>query len=195
MMIFVFVLSCIYYASAAASTVRMTRSSYRFPLELTRLSGGEPIRGYGTLNIASMSSYNLVYHPGNGINRNRRIPIGDIVVGDEALGIHTDGSIWFPENSPDTQSPPTIVIPAAPYSSSLAGEISGFLICPLSDSDNILVINPPNATDYAFEGGIAYASLPPIGSNALLNHWFNATVRFVSDNDSAPTNVSDEFVP
>ena len=154
------------------------------------MSEGEPISGFASLDVWS-TSYTLAVH-GNAPNRNSGVPIRDIVIGDGARRLSADGLIWIPEDSPDTPSP-TIMIPAFPHSSPFGREVSSFLFSPFSESEDILVLSPSDATEYAYQGQITYTTLPVRGSTAPRNHWFRATVRVDSETQEPLRNG--DFVP
>ncbi len=99
---------------------------------------------------------------------------------------------------------PTIHIPVSARSS-FGRSILGILIAPVSETEDIVVINPSNAAEYAFEGELFYArhvQNPHWANTQYMNSWgVSAAIRVVSQlpgavaSEDHPFIAEDRFVP
>ena len=88
---------------------------------------------------------------------------------------------------------PTVVTAAGP-DSFFASQVQGFVVAPVSPTEGVLVINPPNPSQYAYEGEMFYTPLVPTPDHMRIHrsagYWtVDAVVRFVDDEIDVSTPV------
>ena len=198
-------------ATASTITLRTTRNNHRIPVEYIPLNGTPSFGGFGVLEIGSSGFYftpqiassnahlaGIVVHPALSV---------------EAQGVSlVNGSYNLTFNRPIrvlnesfANRNPLIHIPAGP-GSAFANSCSSFLITPVSEHEDEIIINPMNATEFAFGGEIFYATQIQHPHWAALQNmisWGVRTgIRIISGNARAgslpnqPADISnDRFVP
>ena len=171
---FVFLLICIHSTTGSMSStvIRMSRGSYRFPVEYIRRSGEQgTVSGFASLGITAQTY--SVAHPGH----NNSDHHGELRQGFVLNNVRYE----FPERDffwIDDQA--TLIIPASRRPSLFGRAVSSFLLYPVSETEDELVLNPSNPVEYAFEGRIVYAPITSPWSRGAFGDLFSSTVRLVT---------------
>jgi len=173
-------------AIASLSTViRMPRSSYVFPIQYI------PVEGNGTLNGSAIfqvyfSSFGFPLRGSSERFRNcsEFFQARGIVGGNEYRRmLDFDTPLMVPLNSDRP-----LRLPAGPNVESGQGMDcfrASFLLCPVSDTEDVLIINPSNPSRYAYEGLIFYTPIEVFESpTGPTNRWPIRTAARLMGGDS-----------
>jgi len=181
-------------------SIFINRNDPRFPLEFISVNDGRRLSGFGVMEIGASSffvrhessSFGLITQVAREVaTRGMSLSGGLLDFNFErAMGVFTAESPYYT----------TLHIPGAP-GSEFGRSIAGYLIAPVSESDDILVFNPTNPNEYALDGAIYYAPQyidPNLSLEENLRTWKISTGFRVAERGVAEASFEipdDRFLP
>ena len=176
----------------------------RFPVTFT--VGDEQVAGFAALNLVEYNSdfeYNRYEYHGHVRHLLRSatgVSIGSVGSPGGSLNISLPPRIEVLDRSVSVPNTNQRLGIAATPQSTLGQMIQGFLTTPITGTQTMIVFNPDNPENYAFEGQLFYASraFNPQWS-FLYGHtdlWgVNTAIRFTNGPLTAPIDDSSPFIP
>ena len=171
--------------TASNTVIRMQRGTYRFPIQFTDAGGDATVEGSGFLLPNEMHIL-LQRRPRDRIDGDsiQMQPRG-ILIGEYALTLDL-------ASIPDVRSGSVAAIGVG-RSSQFARRVPSFLLTPISDTEDALVLNPSNPVEYAHENRIFYTRSPAVNP---LNPWsMRVLVRFAGNNSVTEAPTDADFIP
>jgi len=173
------------YEAAASTVIRMPRGTYQFPIEYIPVEGNHTVNGFACIATWVRCFHHSIPPRGSGqVN----IPVQGFMVmsNTEELWLNFTTPIMVSDNSTNLVHLPAL--PGSPSSESMEWFHTSFLIYPSSQTEDVLVLNPSNATDYAYEAQIAYT---PMVVDASIVYPIHTAVRL---SDSSESLTNHEFI-
>ena len=178
-------------SSSSSSIIRMPRGNMNFPIQFIAAEGNGTFGGFATLNFyGRMFQYEPPtfddFPPDDAtITQARGILIGEPPLRIDFVREHT-----VLNSSSATENDFRIVLPGG-CGSAMSRDVQSFLLTPVSETEDIFVLNPTNASQYAFEGQIFYTNMT---RGVLVSLWpIHAAVRVSSGSSSVLT--PEEYMP
>jgi hypothetical protein len=197
----IFLVSMFYFVAAwivhdtggayATTVIRMPRGTISFPIEYIPAEGTETFSGFGTLDFhgTSFRFDSRNYDPRINRGLTSREARG-ILIGEPPIRIDFDREHTVRNSPSATENDFRIVLPGG-RGSAMSRDVQSFLFTPVSETEDILVLNPTNASQYAFEGQIFYTNM--LGEARDTPWPIRAAVRLSSGSSSVPT--PEDYMP
>ena len=199
-------------AATQPTTIRIPRDTNRFPVEYRSLHDDSRFEGIGAFEIGSSDSYFTSHHRApvasgstqNGQTYPQAIQARGISISDGQLDIDFDHPIPVVNESASVANWDNVIHISGCYRSALAQSISGFLMTPVSETEDMLILNPTNVSEYAYEGQIFYTRHIPADPNGRHAWRVHTAVLIVPHSSSGGDEVmmnrrnaiyDEEFVP
>ena len=193
-------------AAATQTTFNISREFPRFPIEYilsddsnTRIDGFAMLRteqSTSSYHFGIISLLDLPRHAARSYIRSR-----GLIISEGLPNIEFDRPVEVLDRTFEHYSP-TIYLNAGPGTDFARSCQGGFLIAPTSATENMLMINPSNVTEHAFEGQVFYAPHVLLHRRAHLptasTPWsVNIAIRLTSNGDTASSQVIpiEQFTP
>ena len=169
------------YAAATSTVIRMPRGTYTIPVEFIPVEGNETIEGSAIFQVFSIIHENGA-RPGP-----YNFAARGFVVGEDRTPIYFDRPVMIPRNGDRS-----LVLPGAPGSESAWTRSMecfrlSFLFSP--SLEDVLVLNPSNPTEYAYEGQIWYTPMDIVADISFTKSWPIRTAARFTGNGSLSTQL------
>jgi hypothetical protein len=141
--------ACCFGFNSASSSIRMPRGTFRMPAHYTLVEENRAFDGFVTIDIDDTALHITPSWNSESLPNLNFIHASSIVIGDGAFRKEFERPIRVYEQSLSIDRNPVLDIPG----------VLSVLLTPFSDSEDLLVSNPPTPSDYAYQGIIFYSPL------------------------------------
>ena len=196
---FYFVTALIVHVTGGASAttvIRMPRGTIRFPIEYIPAEGNETFSSFGTLDFhgTSFRFNSRNYDPRINRGLTSREARG-ILIGEPPIRIDFQWAEEILRRETGLGGHPLLILPGGRHSE-MYRFVQSYLYAPSTDTDDILVLNPPNPAEYALDGLIFYTYMNSFDGTTLLP--IQALVRISNEPTAAQMSSvfnRNEFIP